>query len=344
MKLKVLVVAGLIVSACSIVSLNSSASATSSPGGLCRPFTQAVSLSPGKPANQQVRGTFCTPAKWASDKPHTVDVLSSGATYSRLYWDWAQDPTLYSYAAKTVQAGRATLVFDRLGTGASSHPTGTKLSMTSDAFVLHQIIARARQQGMAKVNSIGHSLGSMIAIKEAATFHDVDHLVLTGILHFQSDEGPVGFPGFYPAEQDPVFAGLGLDSSYLTTVPGVRGQLFYNQQFADPAVIAFDETHKDLVTTTEFETGIQEAGTPAPLNISANVTAPVLVVIGQQDTFFCGGAVDCSDAAQVAAHEASYFPRAASLTAVTVANTGHDLTLHPTAPQSFASINDWLKR
>jgi pimeloyl-ACP methyl ester carboxylesterase len=261
-----------------------------------------------------------------------------------LYWDWPQDPTLYSYTVKTLQAGRATLAFDRLGTGASSHPVGTELNMTSDAFVLHQIVAWAHQQGMTKVNSIAHSLGSAIATREAAEFHDVDHLVLTGILHFQSDEDPVGFPGFYPAQQDPAFSRLGLDSSYLTTIPGVRGQLFYNQQFADSTVIAFDEMHKDLVTTAEFATGLQEVGTPAPLNISAGITAPVLIILGQQDAFFCGGAVDCGDAAQVAAHEAPYFPRAANFTAITVANAGHDLTLHPAAPQSFASINQWLNK
>src|SRR5690348_5053650 len=86
--------------------------------GACRTVQLSVALVPGGPASQTLSGTLCLPAHWA-DGPHAVDVLTSGATYTQQYWDWPQDPELYSYVAKTLAAGRATFAYDRVGTGAS---------------------------------------------------------------------------------------------------------------------------------------------------------------------------------------------------------------------------------
>lgn len=67
--------------------------------------------------------------------------------------------------------------------------------------------------------------------------------------------------------------------------------------------------------------------------------------MGRQDTLFCGGVlgVDCSSGTTVLTHEAPYFANAANLSASVIPGTGHDLTLHPTAGESFAAINDWIE-
>jgi hypothetical protein len=52
-------------------------------------------------------------------------------------------------------------------------------------------------------------------------------------------------PSFYPAANDPTFAGMGLDGGYLTTLPNVRVNLFYASPDDDPAVVASDEARKD---------------------------------------------------------------------------------------------------
>ena len=67
-----------------------------------------------------------------------------------------------------MQAGRAAFDYDRIGTGASSHPLSTELTIDSEAYVLHQIVSWLRaSEGYSQVNLIGHSLGSVISIQEA---------------------------------------------------------------------------------------------------------------------------------------------------------------------------------
>lgn len=308
--------------------------------GACRTVRLPVALLPGGPASQTLSGTLCLPAHWA-DGPPAVDVLTSGATYTQQYWDWPQDPELYSYVAKTLGAGRATFAYDRVGTGASSHPAGDGLTVPVGACELHQVVQWLRAAGYPQVDSIGHSLGSVIAVDEAATYHDINRLVTTGLLHVP-DLGYLSMVSFlYPAWLDPQFSGLGLDAQYLTTVPGMR-RLFYSAA-ADPSVIAYDEAHKSTVTTGEISTTLSQVAARPPGNISDRVTAPVLVVVGQQDRLVCGGPNPrCTDPASVFAAERPYYASAPAFSVVTIPDTGHDIALHPSADQSFAAINRWL--
>lgn len=316
------------------------AHAASSSGGTCQAVVLKVALSPGTRASQSLAGTLCLPLTWGSG-PQTVDVLSSGATYSRMYWDWPQDPSLYSYVDKTLLAGRATFAYDRLGTGASSHPLSTTLTIASDAYVLHQIISWLRGRGYTRIDSIGHSLGSIIAIQEAATYCDVSLLVVTGLLH-TPDPGYANLTAFlHEAALDPQFAGDGLDPGYLTTIPGDRHVL--HSAYTDPSVLSYDEGHKDLVASTEYGTAVSSVVTLPPLNVSDQVTVPVLAVVGEQDALLCVASVpDCTDTAAVRSAELPYYQSAPSLTVDMVPDTGHDLTMEPSADQSFGMINSWI--
>lgn len=221
------------------------------------------------------------------------------------------------------------------------------LTISSEAYVLHQIVSWLRDDvGYDQVNLIGHSLGSVISIQEAGTYSDVDRVVVTGLLHVP--HVGIGFAStlaslLYPAIQDAQFTALKLDPAYLTTIPGDRLADFYSSS-ADPAVIAYDEAHKDVVPITDLVTLATTWALPPLLNVSDAITAPVLVVIGAEDAIFCTDPplLDCSDPVSLLQSEQAYYAKAASLTLDVIPSTGHDIALHPTADQSFDLISNWI--
>ncbi len=309
------------------------------PDHFCQDVTQAVALGPGLPADQTIKGTLCTPARPAD----TIDILVHGASYNRGYWDFPVNQPLYSYVGRTLVAGRATFAYDRLGAGQSSRPLSAAVTVDADAYVLHQVVGWARTtQHFSKVDIVAHSLGSSVSLAETATYNDANRLVLTGLLHTQAPGSQAALADLYPAVLDPQFASQAPDSGYLTTVPGTRGALFYSV-IADPSIIAYDEAHKDIASATQFGDAITQLLTPAPVNISQNIHVPVLTVVGAQDFLFCvNGSVDCGNEAAILANEQPYFGGAPSLSVASITNTGHDLTLHPTAGISFVRINSWI--
>jgi len=314
------------------------AAATAHTSGDCVSLRIPVALAPDLAPAEQIAGTLCVPVGRVAT---TVDVLVHGAGYDQTYWNWPVDPGTYSYVDKTLAAGRATFAYDRLGAGESSHPLSTLITTDADAYVLHQLIGDLRDVGFAGLDVVGHSFGSIIAVDEAAAYHDVDRLVITGLLHPEVAPPYVPTSIFYPADQDPQFAGRGLDPGYLTTIPGTRGPAFYSAS-ADPAVVAYDEAHKDTVSGSELAVGLAASQAPPATNAAGGVTAPVLVVDGDQDSLFCGFTVDCTNSAGVLATEEAYYRAAPSVDVVLIPWTGHSLALHPTAAQSFSVIDHWL--
>jgi pimeloyl-ACP methyl ester carboxylesterase len=305
----------------------------------------AVALTAGRQASFHVQTEYCTPLPPRSSR-RAIDVLVPGETYGYTYFDWPVHAVLYSYADKTLAAGRSVLAISRLGTGLSGYPHSTQLTAHVSAFVLHQVIAWARHRGYRQVDVVGHSLGSMIAALDAGTWpRDPTRLVLTGALHATAVRVAAGSAVRYlfPARQDWLFAGSGLDTGYLTTLPGRRQIAFYHD--ANPAVVAYDEAHKDVVSWTEFRTAAEGFLAPAARsNPTDHITAPVLLIVGQDDPMFCGhaGGLDCANPVAVRRHEAPYYRAAASLTYLSVPGTGHDLALSQTATRSFQLINQWL--
>lgn len=324
----------------------STADAVSVAYGSCQSVRLPVALAPGQPARQAVSATYCQPLAWAGGQ-HEVDVMTPGATYNSAYWNWPQDPSLYSYLDKTLQAGRAAFDYDRIGTGTSSHPPSDQITVNNEAYVLHQIVSWLRSSvDYSQVNLIGHSLGSVISIQEAGIYQDASRVVVTGLLHVP-DVG-LGFAQtllslMHVAVLDREFAGQGLAPGYVTTIPGDRGRDFYSPS-ADPAVISYDEAHKDIVPLSDLVGLATTWALPAGQNAADSITAPVLVVIGQQDAIFCTDPpiLDCSVPATVLASELPFYAGAASLTVDTIPDAGHDIALHPSAGQSFAEINQWI--
>ena len=315
------------------------AGAWAAPGGLrCEEVSFDVTLSPTDTTPYEVSGTLCSRG---SVHHKTIQIALHGATYSRLYWDWPYQPETYSYMRRATAAGYAVLNLDRIGIGASDHPPAEAVTIDSNAHVVHQIV-QALRGGSAVIPSfgriraerialVGHSLGSVISIQEAATYGDVDGIVLTGVSHTVTPA--LNDVSFYPANLDPQFAGQGLGDGYLTTVPGTRG-IFYYLPSTDPAVLALDEATKQTVT-------IGELGTAVPaLSLSSAVHVPVLVVVGDFDGAFCNPP-SCSASGSLNA-EAAFFPADACLETAVIAGAGHDLNLHIQAPQTYDVVLGWM--
>jgi pimeloyl-ACP methyl ester carboxylesterase len=311
--------------------------------GACQRVRLPVAAAAGRVADLIVAGTYCIPSGWAAG-PREMDVLNPGATYNSAYWDWPQDPSRFSFVARDLRAGRATFDYDRIGTGLSSHPPSSTINIQSDAFVLHQVVRWARGRAD-QVNLIGHSYGSMVAIQEAGTYHDIARLVVTGAVHAPA----IGVGDLlsilllHPAALDVQFIGHGLDLGYLTTDPGVRGALFYSSS-GEAAVMAEDEINKDVYSSTALASLLTSFLLTPGLNRSSAITAAVLVMVGRQDGLFCTlpDALWCRTDQGLRALEAPYYLSARSLDAATVPNTGHALALHPSASESFARINEWI--
>ncbi len=309
----------------------------------CQEVQVPVALAGGLAKTERLAGQLCLPATWHEGRQ--IDVLVAGTSYDHNYWDFGYNNSQYSYVNKTLAEGRATLALDRLGTGKSSRPLSVGLTATSSAYTIHQAIQWLRhEKQLERVHLIGHSLGSAISVEEAATYRDVDKLVLTGFSNMLNVSNSLpGVLGLRPALLDPVLKDKGyLDLGYLTTAPSTRPNIFYGVP-VDPAIIAYDEAHKAAFSATELTTGLASLEVPAPLNISQRMIAPTLIVLGSQDKIFCGGLIDCSSTDNFIAYHQPYFSHAASFKAVIVPHTGHALTTVPSAQQSFWAISDWLK-
>jgi pimeloyl-ACP methyl ester carboxylesterase len=307
----------------------------------CQQVTRTVTLAPASPTPYQIVGWLC----WQGNVNHqTVQLLQAGLSYDHNYWDWPQQPQKYSYVRAANESGYATFNIDRLGTGQSDHPVDPNtLTTESEAYVAHQLVQDLRSGSIGsvhfeKVIAVGHSFGSQVTAYEAATYGDVDGVILTGSLHDLTPETfTVIAPTFYPAQLDPKFAGSGLAPGYLTSMPGTRGTSFYNTTFADPEVIAQDEALKETGTGGELAT-ITDGGA-----VTSQIQVPVLLTLGAQDLFFChsSGDFSCAGSAAILARESSHFAPQACLEAYVQAESGHDINLHPTAHKGFEAALDW---
>lgn len=275
----------------------------------------------------------------------TVMVLVPGATYNHIYWDFPYRPSLYNFRAAMNSAGYATFTVDRLSTGASSRPPSPLVTSTTQAAAVHSVISalRSGSAGMRKFTKVilgGHSGGSAISLIEAGTYHDVDAVLLTGWSHaLDLPNLAKVFATLYPAALDQKFAGKGYDPAYLTTRPGTRGRDFYASGTTDPAVVALDERTKDVESTTEVGDAF---GLSSASPYSDRITAPVLLVNGQDDPLVCGPlSGKCASAAQLKASEGLFYARSSCFTTYVLAGAAHDVNLATDAPLYQREVTKW---
>ncbi|OXM65297.1 alpha/beta hydrolase [Amycolatopsis vastitatis] len=282
---------------------------------------------------QTMHGRLCAPPGAS-----TVVVLIPGGTYNASYWDIGYTPEIRSFRLAANKAGVATLALDRLGTGGSSKPLSTLLSASVQATAAHQVI-QAIHSRFAKVVVGGHSIGAAMAMIEAGRYRDVDGVLVTGMTHRMNLVSVIPtLAQMMPAPLDPALPGR--DAGYLTTDPGTRYAAFHTPGPYDAAALAYDESTKDVFAATEAVDSLTLTTVVVPA--SRQITAPVLLVVGN-DPNFCGTlGSDCSSPAALRASEAPFFGTA-NLQTYILNGYGHAINYAPNAPTYFGVVATWLK-
>lgn len=292
---------------------------------------------------QTVSGTLCVPAGGAD----TVHLLVPGGLYNRTYWDASVHQGTRSFRAAMNRAGHATLAVDRLGSGRSSSPPSVLLTAIAQADAMHQVVgslrAGERSPRFGTVIIAGHSLGSAVAVIEAATYRDVDGVLVTSMAHRLNVLGLVPiFATFVPAAIDPAFRGRVLDPGYLTTAPGTRFDSLHSPGAYDAEVDAADESTKDVTSPGELVDG---ALIGVVLPYSRRIDVPVMTVMGSGDPTFCNRllATDCSSAGALARSEKPFYGAKAQLSTYVVDGYGHSINYAPNVAGYHAAVAEWAE-
>lgn len=261
-----------------------------------------------------------------------LQVLVHGASYDHRYWDAGTiNGENYSYAEYMVAQGYSVLAIDQLGAGESSTPFGYSLTLDETASGLHQVLSSLRTTSnpiggaFASIGLVGHSNGSVTAIREEATYHSADALVVTGWSHT-----------YTPLALDPDFMVSLLATPYLsrTAFPEfLRAAMFFNPAQTDPDMLAYDcSTLASTMSAGQWYDLLIALTYPVYDGVSY-VQGPVLVQLGEMDPI--------APAAN-AALEPLYWLSAESVTVETLDDMGHDYNLHLNREDSWAGIANWL--
>ena len=323
---------------CAAVGSFITAKAATDDSVFCRRIDAQVALTPGTPASYTVSGELCATEDELSTGG-TVQLLIHGAAYNHTYWDFGTvNGIQYSYARDVAAHGFPTFALDLIGAGNSSHPPSNQVTNQVTAYVAHQIVQGLRTGSVngsplglrvpfSKVIIVGHSLGSVTVWQEAINYGDVDGVIITGAAHAVTTQFLTA-GALYPAVNDPKSVNSGLDKGYLTTMPGTRARLFLSSPDVDPAVIAADESKKDVVPGPDLVSGLPVVTSNATLAINV----PVLDIVGSDDFTTCGlssqGVIfDCSSGTKVATQDAPYYSPAARFHACVIPGSGHSVNL-----------------
>ena len=190
-----------------------------------------------------------------------------------------------------------------------------------------------------RVIFVGHSYGSVIG-NEQATNHpdDIAAFILTGY-------GVSGIPVatdlpqtvLVPADTySPRFANLPPGYLVTSSQPGRRGYLWGRDGSFDPAIFQMDFNDEDPVGLGELlsiEGGLKEA---------PSSTAPVFIVTGDADDVFCLAATCGDGASSPQAQACSLYPKASVCDYSIPVGTGHMISLHYSAQDSFQKYHSFL--
>ena len=309
----------------------------------CERVTQRVTLAPTATTTYTVVGWLC-----GSHQAHTVQLLNSGFTYGSYYWNLPYQNDRYSYVRAATAAGFAVLNIDRIGIGQSDKPPADLVTVHTHAWINAQLATALRRGKLGQrhphfgsVVGVGHSLGGIIVTVAQADHRPFDAIVVNGMMH-AADTAVLAQLGTirHDAALDPKFAAAGLPTGYITTKPGTRHN-YYTTAYADPEVIDLDEKLKQTATSGEAAT----LGLGRDPSYSPKVLVPVLLWLGAADALHCNEAaagLSCANVAAVVNRERAAWNNTPCLGAYLQPQSGHDTTLHRSAPAGAYVVNLWL--
>ncbi|KAB5566210.1 Alpha/Beta hydrolase protein [Coniochaeta sp. 2T2.1] len=308
-------------------------------------FTGTVLQATG---TQAVSGTFninaiyCRPL--ISSPDDVLEILVHGISYNKTMWSGLGFGDYYNWHTFANLNGYHTLAIDRLGHGTSDHPDPFALvEGVLQVEIMHQLIALIKSssnnplgRSFGKIAYVGHSYGSFIGGAHARIYpDDIDALVLTGfstaivfdpVANLQLASAANLCPERFPNTP------LG----YVTTaVESEREAAFYAGLY-DHDIPQVDFAYKDTVTDGEV------AGLGFILQPAFGYTNPVLLVTGVNDALFCHPPISSCRATLDASRV--FFPNSTNFQYEAIPETGHCLTLHYSAPATFARVHQFFNK
>lgn len=277
--------------------------------------TTAASL--GEPV--QIAATLHRPS---TDVPRGLVFAIHGGGYTRAYWNPPFADESYSFARWFTDRGHAVVAIDMLGMGESSRPEPESrlsgaLIAAAHAAALEQ--ARGMIGAAVPITGVGHSMGGMMVIAQAADHPAFDRVAVLG---WANEPMMLG-----DTDVATLQAGL-IPSGYLATPRAPMRKLFYAADVPE-ALILSDEA---AASTTPATMG-RDALTPGIVHPAATrIAVPVLVV---------QSVVDTSPAPE---RELAYFSNSPSVELQIVENAAHCQNFASTRQQHWDALHDWIVR
>lgn len=269
----------------------------------------------------EIAATLHLPSDMPDGDLHLIFAVHGGG-YSRLYWHPPFADESYSFARWFTDKGKAVLTIDMLGMGESSKPE-PESSLSGEMIAAAH--ASALAQAMASldrplnVTGIGHSMGGMMIIAQAAA-HPVFNRV--AVIGWANEPMILG-----DTDVGSLQAGL-IPSGYLPTPREPMRKLFYWPDV--PAdLIAADEAHGSATPATLGRNAL----TPGIVHeAAARIAVPVLVVQSEIDT---------SPAPE---KELAYYSASPKTELQIVKEAAHCQNFAGTRAQHWTELNDWIDR
>ena len=279
--------------------------------------TPAVDL--GEPVH--LAATLHLPDDMDAASAHLLFALHGGG-YTRGYWDPAFADPSYSFARFFTGRGKAVLAIDMLGMGESSRPEPeSRLSRAiiaaAHAAALGQV--RARFDPSVSGTGIGHSMGGMMIVDQAAAHGGMDRVAVLG---WANEAMVLG-----DTDVATLQAGL-IPSGYLASPRERMRKLFYWPDVPE-MLIAADEA---AGSTTPATLG-RNALTPGIVHAAAaRIAVPVLVV---------QSAIDTSPSPD---QEPGYFSASPDVELQRLANAAHCQNFASTRLEHWRALDEWIER
>ena len=279
--------------------------------------TRAVDL--GEPVH--LAATLHLPDGMDAAPGHLLFALHGGG-YTRAYWDPAFTDASYSFARFFTGRGKAVLAVDMLGMGESSRPEPeSRLSRAIIAAAHAAALAhvRTRFDSSISVSGIGHSMGGMMIIDEAATHGGFDRVAVLGWANEAMVLGDIDVATLQ--------AGL-IPSGYLAGPRERMRKLFYWPDVPEALIVA-DEA---AGSTTPATLG-RSALTPGIVHAAAaGIAVPVLVVQSEIDT------------SPSPDKEPAYFSTSPAVELQRLSNAAHCQNFASTRLDHWRALDEWIER
>jgi pimeloyl-ACP methyl ester carboxylesterase len=268
-----------------------------------------------------IAATLHLPEEMDAQASHLVFAVHGGG-YSRSYWHPPFADETYSFARWFTDHGKPVLAIDMLGMGESSRPEPeSSLSFgiiaAAQAEALRQVVAD--WGAPVSVTGVGHSMGGMTVIAQAAEHPVMDRVAVLGWANEPMILGDTDVATLQ--------AGL-IPSGYIATPRKPMRRLFYSDD-VPIALIEADEAHASSTPATLGRVSL----TPGIVHqAAASIGVPVVVVQSANDT---------SPAAE---KEPAYFSSSPLVELQVLEGAAHCQNFAGTRAIHWAQLNDWIDR